>query len=154
MFITRDTYKSSVAALFLGKGEAGWSATELALQQTWFLIHLEASDSEDDQELYCNRTVLLFDFQSVEHFITSSQDGNVRLKSVHIVTPGHVNGSDDWKMDQLRAVWQGREPVHESKNSIPIDIFETVSGEKYSASFSVLSVEELATDTLKFEFSH
>lgn len=152
MFITRDAYQSPVAALFLGNGEAGWSATELALQQTWFLVHLEESDPVNDPDFYCNRTVLLFDFQSVEQFILLGQDSNVRLKSVHIVTPGHVNGSDSWKMDQLRAVWQGREPVDEYE--IPMDIFETVCGKKYPASFSVLSNDELAAETLKFEFSH
>jgi hypothetical protein len=150
MFITRDVYKSPVAAFFLGSGDAGWSVTELALQQTWFLVQLEEFDTEDDSEFSCNRTLLLFDFPSVEQFILSGQDSNVRLKSVHIVTPGHINGSDSWQMNQLRAVWQGKEPVDEYQ--IPMNIFETVCGKKYPASFSNLSIEELATDTLKFEF--
>lgn len=152
MFITRDAYKSPVSALFLGSGEAGWLAAELALQQVWFLVHLEEFDSVDDPAFSSSRTVLLFDFRSVERFILSNQDGRVRLKSAHIVTPGHVNGSDSWKMDQLRAVWQGRELVDDYE--VSMDIFETVSGEKYPASFSGLSIEELAGETLKFEFSH
>jgi hypothetical protein len=152
MFITRDAYKSPVSALFLRNGEAGWSATELVLQQTWFLVQLQEFDAVDESEFSCCRTVLLFDFQSVEQFILSNQEGKVRLKSVHIVTPGHVNGSDSWKMDQLRAVWQGIEPIDEFE--VPMDIFETVTGEKYTASFTGLSTKELASDTLKFEFSH
>jgi len=68
------------------------------------------------------------------------------------VTPGHVNGSDSWQMDQLRAVWQGREMVDE--HEMPMDIFETMSGKKYPASFCNLSVDELAGDTLKFQFSN
>lgn len=150
MFITRNAQKSPIAALFLEDGEAGWPSTELALQQLWFLVQLEESDP-DDAEFSCNRTVLLFDFRSVEQFLLSGQSDDVRMKSAYIVTPEHVNGGKGWKMDQLRAVWQGREPVGEYER--PMDIFETVSGEKYPASFSSVSIEEMVTDKIKFEFS-
>ena len=152
MFITREAYKSPVSDFLSGIGDLGWSATEVALQQVWFLVHLEEIEAEDDAGYTCVRTMLLFDFHSVEHFLQAGQGSGLRLKSVHIVTPGHVNGSDSWQMDQLRAVWQGREMVDE--HEIPMDIFETVSGKKYPASFCSLSVEELAGDTLKFQFPH
>ncbi len=151
MLITRDAYKSPVSELLMGQGEAGWSAAELALQQIWFLVHLEEIGATEP-EFSSSRTVLLFDFQSIEQFMQSDQGGKVHLKSVHIVTPGHINGSDNWQMDRLKAVWQGREPVDDYE--IPMDIFETVSGKKYPASFCSLSIEELAGETLKFQFSH
>ena len=152
MFITRVAYKSPVSAFFTGRGEVAWSATELALQQIWFLVQLEEFEAAGGSGFSTSRTVLLFDFQNVEQFIQSDQGDKARLKSVHIVTPGHVNGSDNWQMDQIKAVWQGREPVDDYE--IPMDIFETVSGKKYSASFSGLSIDELAGETLKFQFLH
>lgn len=152
MFITREAYKSPASAFFSGIGDLVWSATELALQQVWFLVHLEEVDAADGVGYASSRTMLLFDFQIVEHFLQTGHGNGIRLKSVHIVTPGHVNGSDSWQMDQLCAVWQGREMVDE--HEIPMDIFETVSGKKYPASFCSLSVEELAGDTLKFQFTH
>lgn len=155
MFITRTAYKSPVSALFIGRGEVAWTATELALQQIWFLVQLEEVEVGGGSGFSVSRTVLLFDFQLVEQFIKSDksdQGDKARLKSVHIVTPGHVNGSDNWQMDQIKAVWQGREPVDDYE--IPMDIFETVSGKKYSASVSGLSIEELAGETLKFQFLH
>jgi hypothetical protein len=152
MFITKSAYKSPVSAFFTGRGEVAWSATELALQQIWFLVQLEEIEAAGGSGFSISRTVLLFDFQNVEQFIQSDPGDRARLKSVHIVTPGHVNGSDNWQMDQIKAVWQGREPVDDYE--IPMDIFETVSGKKYSASFSDLSIEELAGETLKFQFSH
>lgn len=152
MFITREAYKSPVSAFLSSIGDIGWSATEVALQQVWFLVHLEEIEAEDDVGYTSVRTMLLFDFQSVERFLQTGQGSGLRLKAVHIVTPSHVNGSDSWQMDQLRAVWQGREMVDE--HEIPMDIFETVSGKKYPASFCCLSVEDLAGDILKFQFSH
>jgi len=152
MFITLDACKSPVSALFLGNGTSVWSATELAMQQTWFMVELEELGPIGDVDLPGSRTVLLFDFQGVEQFILSDQAGRVRLKSVHIVTPGHINGSNCWRMDQLRAVWQGRGSIENHQTSV--DIFETVSGKKYPAWFSGLSVEDLVSDTLRFEFEH
>lgn len=152
MFITRVAYKSPVSALFIGRGDVAWSATELALQQIWFLVQLEDFEVPGGSGFTSSRTVLLFDFQNVEKFIQTAPGDKARLKSVHIVTPGHLNGSDNWQMEQLRAVWQGREPVDDYE--IPMDIFETVSGKKYSASFGGLPVEEFAGETLKFQFLH
>lgn len=152
MFITREAYKSPVSALFLNRGELVWSVAELALQQIWFIANLEEVDSEGDNGNASLRTMLVFDFESVAHFLNAEQDGKVRLKSVHIVTPGHINGSDHWQMDQLRAVWQGREFVDEYE--IPTDVFETVSGKKYTSTFCSHSAEELNAEILKFRFPH
>lgn len=151
MFLTFDSYKSPVSALLMGSDAAAWSATELAHQRAWFLVELEELGPVEDLSLSGQRTVLLFEFQHIEQFIRLGPNSKVRLKSVHMATPGHVNGSGNWKMDQLRAVWQGREPREDFE--IPVDVFETADGKKYLASFSELPIEELAADTLKFEFS-
>ena len=152
MFITRENYKSPISALLTGKGEAGWTATELALQRIWFLVHIEESEHDGHGVVATPRTMLLFDLKSVEDLMGSNNRDGHRLKSVYIVTPGYINGSDNWKMDQLRAVWQGRERIEDEE--IPMDIFETVSGKRYPEMFGSLSSEELATDNLKFHLPH
>lgn len=152
MFITREVYKSPASAIFAGSETLVWSAAELGVQQSWFLAQLEESDAQKGDGHASIRTIFLFDFTSVEHFLHSNQDDRIRLKSVHIVTPGHVNGSNGWQMDQLRAVWQGREVIDE--HEVPTNIFETVSGRKYPATYCGATVEELAGDTLKFQLPH
>ncbi|WP_341905232.1 hypothetical protein [Polaromonas sp. YR568] len=152
MFITREAHRSPLSSLFLDDGETGWLSTELALQKIWFLVEVEESDCAIDFEFSRNRTVLVFDFRGVEQLILSKENSTIQLKSVYMFTPGHVNGSNSWNMDQLRAVWHGREPV--GQDAVPMDIFETVSGKKYPASFSALSIEDLVTGALKFEMPH
>ncbi|TAH13897.1 MAG: hypothetical protein EAZ11_00790 [Curvibacter sp.] len=152
MFITREAHKSPVSALFSNRGELVWSVAELALQQIWFLAHLEEVDPKDGDRNGNLRTMILFDFGNVEHLLNAPQDATVRLKSVHIVTPGHINGSDHWEMEKLQAVWQGREMIEE--HEFPTDIFETVSGKKYSFSHCSNSAAELDGDTLKFRLPH
>lgn len=150
MFITRDAFRSPMAALFCEPGDTGWKAAELALQHTWFLVYFEQLDTSEEDGFACGRTMLFTDFRSVEQLINMGPEDGINLKSVHILTPGHVNGTDSWKMDRLSAVWLGKEPTSEY---IPMDVFETISGEKYSASFAGLTADELQIESLKFNFT-
>lgn len=148
MFITRSSYKSSLTGLFSPDGEQMWDATEIALFQSWFLVTMDVREVDDDQFASAS-TVLLSNFRSVEPLLQSGQDSNIRLRSVHIVTPGHRNGSRDWKMEKIRSVWEGWEAVGDQ--TLPVDIFETVSGNKYPASFCHIAVEDLKGNTLKYQ---
>lgn len=149
MFITSDTFRSPMSAFFCEKGHTGWVAAELALQQNWFLAYFEQAEIDGNGESSCERTMLFTDFQAVEQLIGTGPENGISLKSVHILTPGHVNGTATWKMEQIGAVWLGRES---NSKYLPMDIFETISGERYSASFLGLSVEKLQIESLKFNF--
>lgn len=146
MFLTRASYRSPIAATFAGSDEQMWDATELPLQQIWFLVCFQVKDEDGH---WFSSTVLVTDFQMVEPFVRTEDEGNTRLSSVHIVTPGHVNSHGDWQMERLFAVLQGHEIS--SGEAMPIDIFETVSGNRFPATFCKLAAEDLAGDfTLKF----
>lgn len=149
MFITSDAFRSPMSALFCEPSNTGWMAAELALQQIWFLVNFEQFENTKEDEFSCERTMLFTDFRSVEQLINMGPESGIRLKSVHILTPGHVNGTDTWKMDRIGAVWLGREPHSEY---VPMDVFETTSGKKYSASFVGLTADELQIESLKFNF--
>jgi hypothetical protein len=151
MFITSESFRSPVSAFFCEPGSTGWIATELALHQNWFLALFEQTEAAEGGDGFsCERTMLFTDFRSVEQLIDSGQDSGIRLKSLHILTPAHVNGTDSWKMDQIGAVWLGREPHPEY---IPLDVFETTTGEKYSASLMGLPGDELQIESIKFNFT-
>jgi hypothetical protein len=55
MFITRDAFKAPVSALLTGRGEVAWSATELVLQQIWFLVQLEEFELDKCSGFSSNR---------------------------------------------------------------------------------------------------
>ncbi|MBT0571289.1 hypothetical protein KIK84_13220 [Curvibacter sp. CHRR-16] len=148
MFLTRAPFRSPISALFCEPDETVWTATELALQQTWFLAYFEQSETMEDEEFACGRTILFAEFSGVEQLIGLGPESGIRLKSVHILTPGHVNGTDNWKMDQIGAVWSGREPDTEHS---PMDVFETTTGELYSASFVGHNADEFQLDAMKFK---
>lgn len=150
MFITRDAFRSPMSAFFCAPGDTGWTAAELALQQTWFLAYFEQLETSEEDSFGCGRTMLFTDFRSVEQLINMGPENGIHLKSVHILTPGHVNGTESWRMDRLGAVWAGRDP---KSSHIPMDVFETTSGKKYSASFVGLPADELQIESMKFNFT-
>lgn len=134
--------------MFANYDEQRWEATELALQSPWFVANLEVKDDVEEAHSITN-TVLLMDFKMVEPFLQPGPGSKARLSSIHIVTPGYLNGEGNWQMERLRAVWQGHEMVEEV--AIPTDIFETVSGKRYLSAFCSLKPEELAgSKTLKY----
>ncbi|MCB8746999.1 hypothetical protein LHU53_08775 [Rhodoferax sp. U2-2l] len=148
MFITRSTYQSPVSAMFASSGEQIWDAAELALQQIWFVVNLGVIEDVEDEFTRVS-TILVSDFKSIEPLLQSGQASNTKLISVQIVTPDHVNGSRNWQMERLRAVWQGHEMFEDQ--SIPTEIFETMSGKKYPGRFCSISVEELACSNLMYQ---
>lgn len=148
MFLTRAPFLSPISSLFCEPDENVWTATELVLQQTWFLAYFEQSETLEEDEFACARTMLFAEFSGVEQLIGLAPESGIRLKSVHILTPGHVNGTDNWKMDQIGAVWSGRESQTEYS---PMDVFETTSGDMYSASLAGHNADKLQLDAMKFK---
>lgn len=151
MFITYDAFKSPAAAMFLGVGANGWSSCELALQQAWFLVQLQEFDSVDDLDHASEKTVMLFDFQNVEELLARGKKSRVRVGSVHIVTPGHINRAKGWQMHLLKAVWSGRELIGDDE--VPVDVLETIDGKKYSDAFGYRAAGKVVGASLKFELS-
>lgn len=52
----------------------------------------------------------------------------LQLDSVFIVTPGHVNGTNQWRMEPLRNVWRAEEPSEPGQMA---EIYETAEGVTY-----------------------
>lgn len=151
MFLTRTAFRSPVSNLFCERDETVWTATELALQQTWFLAYFEQFQTPEDEEFACGRTMLFADFNGVEQLINVGPESGIHLKAVHILTPGHVNGTDTWKMHQVGVVWSSREP---HAQYIPMDVFETTTGEIYSASFTGAKADDFQLLAVKYKFTN
>ena len=71
----------------------------------------------------------------------------IKIDSVQIVTPGHINCSDHWKMDKLRAVWSAQEPECEGQTA---DLYETSDGVWYAHSILGTSLDDLTSRTMRF----
>ena len=126
MFITYKEHQTPLNPF--GNGLTHWKAAELALQRPWFLVSISQPDSIDDDSFRVSRTMLVSNIADVEGLAQMGGANQLQLDSVFIVTPGHFNGTSQWKMEPLRAVWRAEEP---SEFGQLADIYETAEGVTY-----------------------
>ena len=149
MFITNDAFRDPFSNMFYGDGDTCWKAVELILHQSWFLVSFAQEGTGSEKGIEFGRNMLMSNFQQVEQLLElKSQDG-LRVNSVNIITPSHVNGTDGWRMDKVSAVWLGKTPSMESQL---IEVFETSSGQKFSISSLGVPASQMTLERLKVQF--
>jgi len=67
---------------------------------------------------------------------------------VSIVTPGHVNGTDQWQMHLLDSIRTAEEPEAQGQT---VDVFETRGGARYAYSMLGTSIEDLHIGAVRFQ---
>ena len=151
MFITNNAFRSPISSLLGNLDAQYWTAAELALCRPWFLVKFRYTQETDDTDTFeMTRTMLLSNLTDVELWALQEQGGSMQLESVLLVSPGHLNGTDDWKMEPLSAIWTAEEP---STGGQIVDIYETRAGVKYVHSMLETQIEELRNETLRFRFT-
>jgi len=86
--------------------------------------------------------------EALEQLVQESDDGLIEFDSVHIVTPGHVNGTNRWQMDLLDSIRTADEPGAEGQT---VDVFETRDGVRYAHSMLGTSIEDLRIGGMRFQ---
>jgi len=148
MFITNEACKSTFPRFFAAPDELYWTAAKLALNVPWFLVSIcRPEPFNDDEPIEIRETMMFADVRDVAGLIDACAKGELKLVAAHVVTPAHVNGSNGWRMDQLRAVWHAREPMAPQQNVV---IYETLGGACYGKSSLETPLEALANRTLSF----
>lgn len=151
MLLTLDKFRSPISSLFFGAGETCWLSGELSLQQAWYLVQLQEVGEIDAQRVTCERTVLLFDFRTIEDLLEKSNQSPLRVKAAHIVTPGHMNGTDSWQMERITKVMSGLQTI--DGEEIFIDVLETVGGRRFDCFDSLPFKREWVGGKLRFDLS-
>lgn len=152
MFITNEAHRSKFSALFGETKQAHWAAVELALNHPWFLVNFKQfeddpiADSEDNFSI--SRTMLVDCISSVEQLIQSNSSELFKFESVQIVTPGHMNGTCEWKMETLDLVRTAHHPDYDGHS---VDMYVTTEGHKYTHCMLGLPVDELSLGETWFQ---
>lgn len=149
MIITNSAFSLPFFNLLGGPDEQHWAAAELALCLPWFVVTLRQDETVDGEAAVITRTMLLSEVNDIERLVSQDADGPLQVESVLLVTPGHLNGTQGWKMESLNAVWVAEDPLDAGQ---VVEIFETKTGVKYSRSMLETPIEELRNETLRFRF--
>lgn len=151
MLLTLDKFRSPISSLFFKDGANCWLSGEFSLQQAWFLVQLREFEGLDSLKYSCERTVLLFDFRSIEDLLEKGEQSTVRVKAVHIVTPSHMNGTDSWQMERVSKVISGHQTI--AGEEFPVEVLETAEGGKYNSFDGIALKGKLIGAKLRFDLS-
>jgi len=122
MFCTVSQAKNKFLTAAAPPGEEVWNFATLSVNRPWFFVSysLRLPEQSLDESALLS---LLKDLIS----LLKDDDRNIAVRAVLVVTPGEVNGSGNWKMEPLKAVWQGRDLNTDS----PVVMYQLVDGRKY-----------------------
>ena len=147
MFITYEAHKSPLSGLF-GDKASHWRAVEIALNRTWYLVSVQQFESDAKDSLAVQSTMLLGNLDEVEKLTLAHNDvGQFRIESIQVVTPSHINGSNEWKMDVLASVLSAEDPEEHDQ---PVDVLVTREGVHYADSWVRTPLEKLRLGAVRF----
>lgn len=103
MFRTQDSDMAGVPGIF-GEGQSLWHAISRSMETHYYHITVELS-----AEGRRGRYVIMVDDDRRLQKILLSQDSEAFVKSIRVVTPAYMNGTDDWEMEPLTRVAVGQD---------------------------------------------
>lgn len=97
MFVTyRDTEKKEAARI--NPNLQVWPVVELVIEKAVCLIKFQARGNGDSDRFL--RNMLVSDPTEFET-VLSGQDKDLFVHSIHLLTPGEMNGTESWKVERL-----------------------------------------------------
>ncbi|MCW8988120.1 MAG: hypothetical protein OQK75_10705 [Gammaproteobacteria bacterium] len=126
MFETIDAAEIKFPAGLLAEGQRAWQHIKLRLHVPWFYV-LYQTEYSDGTKLsnfvFLAKEEQIIDMQSID---------NYKIIDIYLVSPGHLNGSDCWKMEKLKEIWTARIKNNETYETVMIYVLQDNSEYTYS----------------------
>lgn len=164
MFLTNELDRALIPDCLKNNLENYWYNVQLVTNEPWYLVQVwhsiveagettavgskstvkvnptPAEDDESADEPPMNYILFCANIGAVSKLHEVRKGIRTNITAVFIGTPGYVNGSGGWRMDRLASVWSASEL---SGDSIPVEIYETAEGVRYSNTRINLPLAEL-----------
>ena len=106
MFETHRNFEILLPGVLGGdKDTQAWEHISTRLNTLWLYVVCVPADKEQDQ-----LEKILF-ISDIVDFLAIKKDSSATISKTYVISPDHLNGSDDWKMDLLDHVLVGNEPI-------------------------------------------
>ncbi|WP_372028442.1 hypothetical protein [Pseudomonas kurunegalensis] len=140
MFRTIESHRVGVPGMF-GEGESMWYAVTRYMETHYFHLTIALNGGERR-----GRYLMKLDDERLLQRVLVSQSDEAYVKSIRVVTPGHINGTGDWLMEPL-----ARAVVGQDRNECSVSVLTVESGQVYHTSQAErFEVEDLVEETLIF----
>ncbi len=98
-----------------------WSAVSLRIHLPWFYVVLSNGDIDG-----LKRVDMLF-ISNVNDLVDMNYAPSIQVLQAYLVSPGHLNESDKWKMEEISCIKSGLEPERDQLAYI----YELENGHRY-----------------------
>ena len=109
MFETNDAAEMKMPLDLFNNGERVWHIVQLRLHVPWFYLVYQVTHSDG---IKISSMIFITD---IEQVIDLMSDTAIDLLEAYLVSPGHLNKKDCWKMEKLKAVWSA---THKNESSM------------------------------------
>lgn len=99
MFLTPNQAEIKTHPALTGPGYQRWHLVLRPLMLPWFHAVLARKENEFETQ----EVVLIDNVQGLESVLAMSADG-ARIKALQLMSPGWLNGSQEWRMEDLTEV--------------------------------------------------
>lgn len=100
IFETADSSEIAIPPMFIGRANKRWSNVSLSFHKAWYFVvyDLQTEEGVDENNIiFCSISDQIAEMLLVK---------NLHIKDVYLVSPGYLNGSDSWKMENVKEVWK------------------------------------------------
>lgn len=137
MFSTTNVSKVELPPVFAKSDNQYWDAVRLCLQVPYFHVRCETLGTTEFEERGG-----IFLLSQLNQLVDIATDESVRVSDVFLMSPARINGSSDWKLEPLSAIWVGHEKDQNRQQFAYV--FELVDGSRYLDASIASSEAELA----------
>ena len=137
MFCTSTNGKMPIPPVFDDGSECWWSYVKLPLFVPYFQL-VCGSRCEPTGSLQT------FFFPSIDQVLSILGDPNVDVTAVQLVSPGHMNGTGNWQIDELSTVYRGFESQSEEFKKYAF-LYVVADGSRYLESCVASTESELSS---------
>ncbi len=98
MFLTYQHAKIDQFSLF-GEEPTAWSYVEHNIHRPWFYVATQEQDGD-----FVQHPMLMLSNDQLLQSLVSDQETGLRVESVQLITPDHVNHAGRWMMEPLESI--------------------------------------------------
>lgn len=121
MFVTDNSAHHPVATRLFGDGRNIWRAVSLATHNEWFYVSFDVKTPEG---VFGETFLISHPATDLLSFIDQPRDEAISISDIQLVSPPHLNGSDQWKMESLIRIWRTPKDTWST-------IYEVANGNRY-----------------------
>lgn len=121
MFVTDDSAHHPFASRLFGDGRNIWRAVSLATHNEWFYV---SCDVKTPEGVFGETFFISNPADDLLSFIDQPREEAITITDIQLVSPPHVNGSDQWRMESLVRIWRNPKDAWST-------IYDVASGNRY-----------------------